>query len=57
MNENTITISLDEYKELLSKAERIAAVERMSRNSVYMNDVMAVLGITKTASEKEGDNA
>lgn len=45
MNENTITISLDEYKELLIKAERIAVVERLSAKNYIPEDIRAVLGI------------
>lgn len=51
MNENTITISLDEYKELLNKAERIAVVERMSKTSYISEDIKAVLGITEPIKE------
>lgn len=36
MNEkSTVTITLDEYKELVAKAERIAAVERMAKSGEY----------------------
>lgn len=47
MNENTITITLEEYKELLKKAERIAAVERMFNQTSYVNteDIKIVLDI------------
>lgn len=55
MTENTITITLDEYRELLKKAERIAAVERMLTITKYvsMDDVKIVLGIGK----EDGENA
>lgn len=52
MNENTITISLDEYKELLNKAERIAIVERLSASNYISDDIRAVLGISV---KKEGE--
>ena len=37
MPENTIIIPLEEYKELLAKAERIAAVERLLENLSYVS--------------------
>jgi hypothetical protein len=54
MNENTITIALDEYKELIAKAERIETVGRMlgTLNYVNVDDIRAVLGIEPTASEE-----
>lgn len=49
MNENKITVSvpLDEYKELLAKAERIAAAERMANSGNYFTpeEVYTILGI------------
>lgn len=53
MNENTITITLDEYKELVSKAERIAAVERMFATGSYIGteDIKPVLGIVEARSQ------
>jgi hypothetical protein len=49
MNENTITITLEEYKELLRKAERIATVERMIASTNYVNveDIEVALDIKK----------
>lgn len=54
MNENTITITLDEYRELLAKAERIATVERMidSTNYVNVDEIKAILGIEQTANKE-----
>ncbi|MBR2388165.1 MAG: hypothetical protein IKB02_05285 [Clostridia bacterium] len=54
MEERTITISLDEYKELVEKAERIAAVERFLESASYpsLSDVEPILGIAKE-SENE----
>lgn len=51
MNEKTITISLNEYKELLNKAERIAIVERLSANNYISDDIKAVLGIAGPKKE------
>lgn len=55
MNENTITITLDEYKELIAKAERIETVGRMlgTLNYVNVDDIRAVLGINEV---KENEN-
>ena len=57
MNENTITITLDEYKELLKKAERIDTLERMYEGGCYVSDddVKTVLGIKKAKEEAEND--
>lgn len=54
MNENTITITMDEYKDLVSKAERIAAVERMFASGSYVStdDIKPVLGINENQGEK-----
>lgn len=53
--ENTITISIDEYKELIAKAERIATIERMTAQGyVSTDDMMAVLGIEKPANKVKG---
>lgn len=50
MNEKekiTVSVPLDEYKELLAKAERIAAVERMANSGNYFTpeEVYTILGI------------
>lgn len=54
MNENTITITLDEYRELIAKAERIEAVGRMidSTNYVNVDDIKAILGIEQTENKE-----
>ena len=55
MNENTITITLDEYRDLIAKAERIATVVRMLANTKYvtMDDIKVVLDINEV---KENEN-
>ena len=55
MNGNTITIALDEYRELIAKAERIEAVGRMldSVNFVNVGDIKAILGITQNVGKEE----
>lgn len=50
MNEKekiTVSVPLDEYKELLAKAERIAAAERMANSGNYFTpeEVYTILGI------------
>lgn len=47
MTENTITISVEEYKDLLKKAERIATFERIFAVNEFIatNDVAHILGI------------
>ena len=50
MNETgqiTVLVPLDEYKELLAKAERIAAAERMANSGNYFTpeEVYTILGI------------
>lgn len=49
MNEITITITLDEYRTLVAKAERIEAVGRMLGEIQYVNveDIKAILGINE----------
>lgn len=46
-------ITLEEYKELCEKAERIATIERLMNANSYVTvaDILAILGIDK--SEKE----
>lgn len=55
MNENTIFISVNEYRELIAKAERIKAVERMYASDNYFNDatIKTILGIDEV---KESEN-
>ena len=50
----TITISLDEYKELIAKAERISAAKRFIAGQDYpsISEVESILGIAKE-SENE----
>lgn len=47
MEERTISIPLEEYKELIRQTERIAACERMIANAQYvtLNDIAAALCI------------
>lgn len=48
MNENTITITLEEYRDLIAKAERIAVVGRIIDGTAYvsLSDIKTVLDIT-----------
>lgn len=50
-----VTISSDEYKELLATAERVATVERMYEQLDYVsdNDIKVALNIAK---KKENNN-
>lgn len=52
---STVTISSDEYKELLAVAERVATVKRMYEQSGYVSDedVKIVLNIN---NKKEKNN-
>jgi hypothetical protein len=56
MNEYNFTVSLtkEEYSELIAKAERIAAVQRLVDSGVYVStdDIYAVLGIKIPAKTK-----
>lgn len=49
MQEHNIIISVDEYKELVEKAERIAAVECVMNRADYVSqeDIYAMLCIKK----------
>lgn len=53
MNE-TITITLEEYRNLIAKAERIETVGRMigSTNYVSVDDIKAILDIETPTSEE-----
>lgn len=53
MEEKTVEITVQEYHELLRKAERIAAVERLCEKSDYvaLEDVKIILCI-ETKKEK-----
>lgn len=52
MDEKTITIPLEEYKELIRQSERIAACERMIEKIAYvsLSDIMATLNIKRTTN-------
>lgn len=54
MDEKTITIPLEEYKELIRQSERIAACERMLAKIAYvsLSDIAAALDINPL---KNGD--
>ena len=56
MPEHNIIITVDEYRELVEKAERIAAVERMMNRTDFVSneDIYAVLGIKKKVGENVG---
>lgn len=47
MNDRTITITLDEYRDLVKQSERIAAVRRFCNESEYVSvdEVKNILGI------------
>lgn len=49
MPEHNIIISVDEYKELVEKAERVATVERLVNSNDYVSEknILSVLGIKK----------
>lgn len=53
MPENTITITLERYNELLKNEERIATVERMYKANKYFSDdnIKTVLGIEEKGDE------
>lgn len=55
MNEITITITLEEYNNLVRAAERIAAVERLLARTSYvcMEDVKVVLDIEEPVTKGE----
>lgn len=54
MNESTVIISIDEYRELVGKAERINVVKRFMAKNEYVNvaEIKAILGIKE---EKENE--
>ena len=47
MEARTITIALEEYKDLLKKAERIATLERMQTSVYIPDDIKNVLDISE----------
>ena len=53
--DRVITITLEEYRKLVEKAERIAVVGRMLDSTSYVNveDIRAILGIDE---RKENEN-
>jgi hypothetical protein len=59
MEEKTVEITVQEYHELLRKAERIAAVERLCARSSYVcvDDVKHVLDIKEPVTKGENENA
>jgi hypothetical protein len=56
MNENKITITLDEYKTLLLMSAKAVIIKRMVENQKYvsMDDLKAVLEIEETEGETDG---
>jgi hypothetical protein len=54
--EKTITITLDEYRELVRIAERVETVKRFVFDAQFCSteDILTALGIKK--KESEGDN-
>lgn len=55
MEERTITITLNEYNELIAKAERISAVERVLERTEFptIEDVKAILDVKEKVKEKD----
>ena len=55
MAEHCIIIDVEEYGELIRKAERVATVERLVNSDDYVSEknILTVLGIEK---KKDGDN-
>ena len=54
MAEHTIVVPMDDYNQLVRKAERIDAVERISTKSfVTIKDILLVLGIEKAVENGE----
>lgn len=53
--EHSIIISVEEYRDLVAKAERIAAVERMVTRGDYVSTgaIMAVLDIVPVKKESK----
>jgi hypothetical protein len=56
MQEHNIIISVDEYRELVEKAERIATVERLLKSDAYVSvkEVAAILAIDFVGGESIG---
>ena len=55
MNENKITITLDEYKTLLLMSAKAVIIKRMVENQKYvsMDDLKAVLEIEETEGRND----
>ena len=53
MDENKVEIPVEEYHDLLRKAERIAIVERLVNRCEYINtsDILAVLDIERRSED------
>ena len=51
----TVEISVEEYRTLLRKAEKVAAVERLYNRAQYVStgDIVAILNIEKECGENE----
>ena len=49
MYENKIPVDMEEYRELVAKAERIEALKRLFASTEYvsMEEVKAVLGVSR----------
>jgi hypothetical protein len=56
MNDKVITITLEEYKELLKSAERLAAVKRFLDGTDYptITDIQCILGIEESDEVENG---
>lgn len=54
--ENKITISIDEYRELLKEAERASVIRKLVTKDGYAStgDIMAILCIEKTEGKTDG---
>lgn len=57
MNENTITITLEEYNNLVKNTERVAAVERLCARSSYVciEDAKIILDIKEPVIRENSD--
>lgn len=55
MNERTVTITLDEYCELVKKSERIDTLNRLYKNGDYVTvtEVKKILGIFEAPQATE----
>lgn len=57
MNENKITISLDEYKALLLMSAKAALIKRMVEGNKYVStsDIKTILEIEETEGSTDGE--